>query len=102
MRKNNKVLILLLITIILCSLLSGCGNRAWLSESIKNEFNYVVIKEADVYVVHEVKKWADYESDALLIETKCCDNIIMTSYNEAVLYKEIPNLNGITKCWEME
>lgn len=102
MRKNNKVLILLLITIILCLLLSGCGNRAWLSESIKNEFNYVVIKEADVYVVHEVKKWADYESDALLIETKCCDNIIMTSYNEAVLYKEIPNLNGITKCWEME
>lgn len=101
--KNNKILIITVLTaIILCSLLSGCGNRAWLSESIKNEFNYIVIKEADGYIIHEVKKWADYESDALLIETKCCDNIIMTSYNEAVLYKEIPNLNGITKCWEME
>ena len=102
MRKNNKALILFIITIILCLLLSGCGNRAWFSQTVKNEFYYVLTKEKDIYILHKVRKWADYESDALLIETECCNNIIMTSYNEAVLYKEIPNLDGIIKCWEEE
>lgn len=97
--KNNKILIItILATIILCSLLSGCGNRAWISESIENEFNYVVIEEADGFIFHEIEKWADYQSDSLFIKTKCCDNIIMTSYNEAVLYKEIPNLTNIKMC----
>lgn len=101
--KNNKILItIILATIVLCSLLSGCGNRAWFSESVKNEFNYVLVKEGDSYILHKVKKWADYESDSILIETECCDNIFMTSYNVAILYKEIPDLNGITKCWEEE
>lgn len=101
MKYNNKILITaILMVIVLCALLSGCGNRAWFSESVKNEFYYVLTKEKDIYILHKVKKWADYESDALLIETECCNNIIMTSYNEAVLYKEIPNLDGIIKCWE--
>ena len=101
--KNNKILItIILATIVLCSLLSGCGNRAWFSESVKNEFHYVLVKEGDVCVLHKVKKWADYESDSILIETECCNNIFMTSYNVAVLYKEIPNLDGIIKCLEEE
>lgn len=101
--KNNKILIITILTmIVLCTLLSGCGNRAWFSESIENEFYYIVIKDGDECVLHEIKKWADYESDALFVETKCCDNMIMTSYYSATLYKEIPNLNGITKCWEMD
>ena len=100
--KNNKILITILVTIILCSLLSGCGNRAWFSESVKNEFSYVLVKEGDSYVLHKVKKWADYESDSILIETECCNNIFMTSYNVAVLYKEIPDLDGIIKCLEEE
>lgn len=99
MKYYRKILIITILTmIILCTLLSGCGNKAWFSESILNEFYYIVIKEGDEYILHEVKKWADYDSDALFVETKCCDNMIMTSYNSATLYKEIPNLTNIKIC----
>ena len=96
-----KKFLIIMIIVLLCATLCSCGNRAWVSESVKNEFYYVVINEGDQIVLHKVSKWADYESDALYVETSCCHNRIVTSYNKATLYKEKPtylNLLSITEC----
>lgn len=94
--KNNKILIItVLIVIILCLLLSGCDDSY--DQTSTNVFKYAVIESGECCIIHEVD-WRSVDYGTIRIKTKCCCNVIEAT--TIVLYKEMPNLNGITKCWE--
>lgn len=96
--KNNKILIITVLTaIILCSLLSGCDDSY--DQTSTNVFKYAVIESGEYCIIHEID-WEYSDYGLIRMKTECCGNVIKT--NNVVLYKEIPNLNGITKCGEME
>lgn len=85
------ILVVVLIAIQFITMLTACGNRAWISDSVQNEFNYLVIKEADgEYHIHKIKKWADSETESFTVLTECCGNYIWGSVNNAYLYKGFP------------
>lgn len=98
----KKILCVVLLVVMagVAGMLTACGNRAWVSDSFQNEFNYVVMQEADgVWRIHKIKKWADSESESFCVLTECCGNYIWGSANNAFLYKNLPYyLEGIQQC----
>lgn len=94
------ILVVVLIVIQFITMFTACGNKAWVRDSVQNEFNYLVIKEADgEYHIHKIKKWADSESEGFTVLTECCGNYIWGSVNNAYLYKEFPDyLQNCTMC----
>lgn len=96
--KNNKILItIILLTFILCLLLCACNN--FTEETSMDILKYAVIESGGHYIIHEID-WSAPGYCSIRIKTKCCGNVIEAT--NAVLYKEMPDLNGITKCWEEE
>lgn len=95
-----KYIIFIIIFLCVSIALTACGNRAWISDAFQNEFNYVVIQEADgIWRVHKIKKWADSESESFCVLTECCGNYIWGSANNAYVYKNFPSyLEEIQQC----
>ena len=90
-KKVIFILAIVLIAVQIATMFAACGNKAWVTDSFRNEFNYLVIKEADgKYHVHKIKKWSDSDSESFTVLTECCGNYIWGSVNNAYLYKEFP------------
>ncbi len=92
---KRKVLATLMVTLTLTSLVtfSGCGNRNVFDNwgNSKNTFKYVVVEENGHNVLHQIGTWADSESESATFTTKCCDNYIWASANNAVFYQNKPS-----------
>ena len=88
-----KKIILIIMGIALMLALCACvGNQSvWdgLTDD-SNTFHYILTCEGGEYHLHELARWIDSSSDAVGAVTKCCNNRIWTSYNNAILYKELP------------
>lgn len=90
-----KKLTILFAVILSILSLSGCvgNNEIWdgfTNES--NTFGYAMVELPNGQIYEgEIDKWADYESDAVKIRFKD-GQVIVTSYNKAVLFKSIPEV----------
>ena len=85
--------LVLVFVLVMVFLVSGCGNSGNLTEGLNtasNTFNYILTQEAGEYRLHHIRRWKDSESDALGVNTLCCDNQFWTSYNSAILYTDMP------------
>lgn len=105
---KKKFLLGIITTIsILTSVFSfaGCGNMDVFDTNYT--LNYIIINEGGLLpIMHEVQSWSDSDSDSAMVKTKCCNNYIWTSSNNATLYEKLPDyltegLNYI-KCSHIE
>lgn len=88
-----KRILAALITLVLIFALVSCGNINIMENmtSDSNTFRYILIQEAGEWHLHTIDKWSDSgSSDAVGVVTSCCHNRFWTSYNSAILYKEMP------------
>lgn len=68
----------------------GCGNMDVFDTNYT--LNYIIVDECGLLpIMHEVQSWSDSESDSAMVRTKCCENYIWTSSNNATLYENIPD-----------
>ena len=105
---KKKFLLGIITTIsILTSVFSfgGCGNMDVFDTNYT--LNYIIINEGGLLpIMHKVQSWSDSDSDSAMVKTKCCNNYIWTSSNNATLYEKLPDyltegLNYI-KCSHIE
>ena len=84
-RKVSKLWIVGILAFFMCGLcVTGCEtNQSWFDTSYK--FDYALVNEKGTWVKYEIKKWDDYENDAICIWTKD-GKVIYTSMNNVVLY----------------
>lgn len=84
MKKAMKLLAISMCLIFGLTLTTGCKtNQSIFDTSYK--FDYALVNEKGTWVKYEVKKWDDYENDAICIWTKD-GKVIYTSMNNVVLY----------------
>ena len=68
----------------------GCGNMDVFDTNYT--LNYIIVDEGGLLpIMHEIQSWSDSESDSAMVRTKCCENYIWTSSNNATLYENIPD-----------
>jgi hypothetical protein len=84
MKKAMKVLAISMCLIFGLTLVTGCETNQSLFDT-NYKFDYALVNEKGTWVKYEVKKWDDYENDAICIWTKD-GKVIYTSMNNVVLY----------------
>ena len=74
----KKIICVLMLLLALCFSACTYGNRSRSSEMLRknNVLNYVLIKEGDIWFLHQTEKWSDTESESFTVTTKCCRNYI--------------------------
>ena len=88
MMKKGFIAVVLVLTLFV---MTACGNRMWFSDGVKNELNYILVSEQNGQtILHTVDKWADTESESAMFTTKCCNNYMWLSANNATFYKNKP------------
>lgn len=82
----KKVIAILMLAIVAVTALAGCScNKAIFDTNYS--FNYALVYEKGEWVEYEIKKWDDYDNDAICIWTKD-GQMIYSSLNNIMLFNK--------------
>lgn len=82
----KKIVIIGILSVLMLGMVFGCScNKAIID--LNYEFNYALVNENGVWTEYEIKKWNDYDNDAICIWTKD-GKMIYGSLNNITLYNK--------------
>lgn len=87
---SKLIIVLLLLTILSCSVLCGCNGCNYQILDTTYYYNKAYVKIGEEWVDLEIRTWDDYEGEQLQIKLIDGSILLVSSYNCILYYGELP------------